>query len=1312
MFKNKKIRILTVILSIVIILATAVRLILPAITMNQYVCGKEEHTHTAECYKETKTCICSPERLKIHVHTKDCYDSDHKLCCQYADYVIHTHDKNCYNEDGELICPLPEIKEHTHTDSCYELVSDIPTHVHTDACYEWVNGNLICGQEESVGHTHTDACYTTETICVCPLEESVGHTHTDSCYDEEGNLICPFEESEGHHHSDSCYETVRKLTCGLEESPGHTHTDACYEKVRGNLICTQDEFGDSEVFSDSFKDKKLICDKPEVIEHVHDDTCRDENGNLICNKIEVRKHQHDSSCFEVQNELICGMEEHTHTDACRSSNEETDETQGIEESKDTYVDNNQGTITEENPGTEEEDKDVDDSEDSDANEDGNQDVNDNQSVDEDKDEDEKQDAEEGTDDVVPEDPAPDLIFPNPPSIESVDISGGPVVSYYAGGINREAVGSDDAVESEGTDDEFTDSVDMISNNVRRKGIALYADGVTDLKEYVDSHNGSIYFTLVDKDNKPLPKDEDGNFLVTEGVQYKLAMSLNLKDGIHPGSYVYKLPDGLGVTTGAGNFEVDGVNFGNWSLSADGILTLNFTEVVNNYTDVVISAIMGVSFTSEYKEIEFDGNVKVVIRKKEDDPDAQTKVTKYKYTGSNASKDENKLNWAITIDGGAASHLLGNVLTDTIQPSSGIGMTHKFTKEDMENGILVQCAKYDSDGNLVQIHQQTFKDGDPHLVWDETSFHLTFPESEEGWKCDWHWNETFYPGDDWTYWIVYTSTKDLPENFHGAVNYMNKAAIDGAEGWGHINEVIGIEKAEIKKTGKYVANESGGVCDWNLIITLPAGGNTSVRRYDFWDQMRLWTNVEGVRAPRPENDIAKNGEVTARYVDDNGTEVVVPVREISQVEDGDLFSYYITWEAGEGSPGDNINHREIVLLSQCYCDESNCAAWNGTNCRSGYWGNRDYCDCWTFERPVEFTFHYQTKVADLLELYPDGGGCVDNRGSIYATQKNPDGSWSNQVQGNSNVAVISLPGIFKKELMYDYDGFSAGYGITINEGKLQLAEGSYIEVHDQMSDTLVYINGSMVIETEDIDGNTGYLTVGKDYTVRYDKDEHSLHVLIPKPEPVKYTITYDASLLVPSDITGGVPYSNSAKITLFAKDITSGNEEKIFSDINVSMKRFRVPVYKRDGLTGASLEGATFGIYNETGGLVDSKVTGADGYCDFETNVEQGVLFREHTPYYIQEITAPDGGYVKDSKKYWIYFCNEPTKCAKCREVEDFHFDIKRITTGDRSEAIAVDNYSGAILPSTGGTGVMIYRLLGVLLLSGSSIALYRRRKHS
>lgn len=265
-------------LSCVVMFFTTYALVLPAIALEMdYLCGKEEHSHTDACYSVTtrREQICGEN---VHSHTEGCFDEERKQLCLYADFVVHQHSNLCY-DGGKLVCTLAEREAHTHDASCY-------------------TSQLTCGQEESEGHAHTGDCY--QLICEATEE---GHSHSEDCYKK----ICGQEESEGHSHTDACYES--SLTCGKEAIFLHTHSESCYAHPEG-------------------QEPYLICGQIEVQRHAHTDSCFEtvSTSELTCT---VAEHTHSTDCYsseaqettaptvsETEQEPSCGKEEHTHTDEC------------------------------------------------------------------------------------------------------------------------------------------------------------------------------------------------------------------------------------------------------------------------------------------------------------------------------------------------------------------------------------------------------------------------------------------------------------------------------------------------------------------------------------------------------------------------------------------------------------------------------------------------------------------------------------------------------------------------------------------------------------------------------------------------------------------------------------------------------------------------------------------------------------------------------------------------------------------------------------------------------------------------------------
>ena len=181
------------VLAAVVVFCTTYALILPAITLETDVfCGREEHTHGADCYGQVLTCTL-PEG-EAHVHTDACYQTERTLVCTLKESQGHTHTADCQRTETLLTCTSTE-----------------------------------------EGHVHGEGCYTTTTTYVCGLEESSGHTHTDACWQETRILVCT-QNTEvpqgGHVHNEDCYGPSREPTCGREE---HQHDDACYADKTADL---------------------------------------------------------------------------------------------------------------------------------------------------------------------------------------------------------------------------------------------------------------------------------------------------------------------------------------------------------------------------------------------------------------------------------------------------------------------------------------------------------------------------------------------------------------------------------------------------------------------------------------------------------------------------------------------------------------------------------------------------------------------------------------------------------------------------------------------------------------------------------------------------------------------------------------------------------------------------------------------------------------------------------------------------------------------------------------------------------------------
>ena len=824
--------------------------------------------------------------------------------------------------------------------------------------------------------------------------------------------------------------------------------------------------------------------------------------------------------------------------------------------------------------------------------------------------------------------------------------------------------------------------------------------ITDLLTYLEANGGGYFFTLLDFNNVELPKDEQGNYIAQANTDYKLSISFNSPKGFLPGTYQYQIPNGLMVDSGEGAFILkDGTNVGSWVVTDTGLITLVFNENMNSRTDITVSVALGIHFTEQEDPIDFDGKITVTVEK----PPQQlfpTKISKWGKQGDaaeNSGQDPTKIYWTVQITGDKDSQIPGNILSDQVLFGEW-SKDHRYTASDIAGGLTFGVSEPDPvTGEFKDWHSWHVSPDDPRLLWTETGWSYKIPQTV---TCQWC-GEIELGNENWVYTVNYTSTPD-PTSTAGTYGYENEASIDGQHAYAWTDFTHGEASGEITKTGSFVSDAGGGNFVWEFQAMIPGikQGQKADYHWYIMDYMYLM-NKEGYREGYIEND----ANLAAVTVDYNGTTLQVP--RIQDATDDDLFAWDNAWTANNNG----IDYgREINLLCRCHCNEDTCQFW-GNGCAEywferddGTWDSNGYCQCWAVDENVTFTFIYTT---DALPVIQDHGGLGYQLQNVAELYYKPGGSTEGALVSGTH-ADVPIPGVFKKELTQDFNGYTAHYQITVNEAKAVLTDGAPLTIHDVMTDTLAYISGSLVITAEDANGNISTLRQDEHYTVTYDgtgsrtdqagNKVHVLDVVILRPQPVMYTLDYDTTLIMPEQLTGAIKYSNSASITLWGESITTDSTEKVHADINITAKSYTVELFKTCAQTNKPLPNAVFGLYNAQGGLIVSDTTDATGHLLFNTNIIEGIILREHELYYLQEIQSPTG-YLPDDTKHWFVFCNDTSDtCETCREVLG-ETDGVRIPFEQIGKVHVVNQPTSYELPATGGIGITLHVLCGLILVS-------------
>ena len=1259
--RNKK-RISTVLmlLSLAVVLDVFWILRQPGLTLaGDATCGLVEHIHSDECW--IQTCICNlPE--KAHVHENGCYET--QMTEGY--------------EEAILICDLTG-EPHIHNDECYEI---------TEA--DGIEKTLLICNLVSEPHEHTDSCFEVKT------EES----------SEEKILICILSE-DVHAHGDACY--IQELTCSYEE---HVHSIACYSDETADvetLLDWQNMFADYPYTGDLRQDLVGIaktqvgyCESTRNFE-IGTDGIR--HGYTRYGAWYGTPYRDWSAAF-VSFCLNYADADPEQTPGNIGANAMAENWKNLGRFAPAaeyvpvigdlvfFTDNTVGIVTEIQNATFYVIRgDIEDSVQTDAIPLGDASIAGWGITGEISSETPEEPTEvsepEATVATLPD--TPENTTPIGPATELtqkdlLDISHGPVFFLF-------------------TDGNAPPQIQTYSFKASRS--------ITDLSSYLVDVGGSLSFMLLTSDDTVILPDENNNYTVDPNIGYKLHMRITSLKGLHPGTYQYQLPQGITVTAGEGTFSLTDpstglpVDVGSWNVTADGLITLTFNENMKNQSGVSIPATMGIQFNVQDDSIIFDGNITVTVNPPptQEDPTELQKWGSQGYEGNKEGKTDNsKIYWTVKVSGHNDSLIPGNVLTDNIVNGEWYGI-HRYTQSDIDAGLRIDASGPDGKWHSFTIHQ-----GDPNLQWTESGWSYTIPETvicQDG-------EELTLGSDGWEYLVNYTTTPD-PSSIAGYLTYTNNVTIEDQAFDGYVRFQHGSVNGEINKTGSFQADAGGGSFRWEISADIP--GRQPNKKADFWylvDNMNLYDasgNLLGVVT----ND-ADKATVTATH---NGTTVQVP--HINQATPADTFAWYVSWSSNTNGVDSG---RTITLLHRCDCTAETCVWWDYNNnvCGSFPWvtdtvQDKHFCQCWTVEGLTTITLTYNTTDLSIVENY---GGVGNQLANYVSLNYVVDGNTGNPFFVDDGWVSVTIPGLFKKELTQDFNGYTAHYSITVNEAKLSLTNGSPLYIHDEMTETLAFISGSLVISSEDANGNTSVLHQDEDYTVTYDgsgtqtdKNGNKVHILditLLHPQPVKYTLDYDATLIIPNQTTSGVTYSNSATVTLWGKNFTDDSPEKTYTEFGITGESYKVQLSKTSASTGHSLSDATFGLFNAQGGQITMDTTDINGQLFFQTDITQGIIFQAHMLYYMQELEAPPG-YQLDDTEHWFVFCNNTADtCEACTAVIG-DLTAVRIPHGQIRTVYVTNEIMNYDLPATGGPGIYPLILVSVIFIMTPLVyGSIRRRK--
>lgn len=354
-----------------------------------------------------------------------------------------------------------------------------------------------------------------------------------------------------------------------------------------------------------------------------------------------------------------------------------------------------------------------------------------------------------------------------------------------------------------------------------------------------------------------------------------------------------------------------------------------------------------------------------------------------------------------------------------------------------------------------------------------------------------------------------------------------------------------------------------------------------------------------------------------------------------------------------------------------------------------------------------------------------------------------------MKGGQNIDITvksDVPTSHKKIVNDDYnnprdaDDFQTNENITYrltfdipSNWKTQYKDGFYFTMHDKLSAGLDYVGDPVIkvansedsiMSAVDWDKVYGYTPVfsksadGKTVEWKFatagtetsDIANRKANLnLAGKTVVVYYKAKMNASAKIAS--TGGngntyqVYYQHNPGNAADGYDYTTPETPYVYT--------YQFIVVKQDGDNkGTKLSGAEFKLYSDQSATEEVAVSLAKGVYTVDpngkavlttdTNGKIIVNGLDSGTYYLKETKAPSGYKLDDTVRKVTVTPDSAVANAKNGEA------ITYKVNDDPNHTMTIDNYKGS-LPSTGGMGIVLMVVAGVLLIAGGMISIMRRR---
>ena len=270
------------------------------------------------------------------------------------------------------------------------------------------------------------------------------------------------------------------------------------------------------------------------------------------------------------------------------------------------------------------------------------------------------------------------------------------------------------------------------------------------------------------------------------------------------------------------------------------------------------------------------------------------------------------------------------------------------------------------------------------------------------------------------------------------------------------------------------------------------------------------------------------------------------------------------------------------------------------------------------------------------------------------------------------------------------------------------------LHDKMNAGLTFTDSSVAVKFKRGETEKS-LTVNTDYTLTTSGPSDGCTFEIAFTQEFCDTlaagdqiiVTYSATLN--DDVKSNKEYKNETWLKYGENNETTHD--------TTTTKTYSIPVFKytMKNSTETPLAGATFTLSKNSDGSDPIKLVKTS-----EENATEGTyrVAKTNETSTVTEVTTPTSGKFTiqglDADTYYLTETQQPAGYNKLKDpvqvVIDGNGNITIGTATTTTTEVKVENKTGSILPSTGGSGTTLIYILGAILVLGSSVVLITKKR--